>query len=86
MEELNDVEQKEVLSIFYNRFYDLYEEIVSDDFYNKDPQIRFYKLRESFSIYKELMSYEPIKDYLNWMKNGGRPFLMVGLQMIYLVL
>lgn len=74
MEELNDVEQKEVLSIFYNRFYDLYEEIVSDDFYNKDPQIRFYKLRESFSIYKELMSYEPIKDYLNWMKNGGRPF------------
>jgi hypothetical protein len=67
--------EREVLSLFYNRFYDLYEEIVDDDFNNKNAKIRFYKLRESFSIYKELLSYEPIKEYIKWMKKGGRPYL-----------
>lgn len=67
--------EREVLSLFYNRFYDLYEEIVNDDFINKNARIRFYKLRESFSIYKELLSYEPIKEYIKWMKKGGRPHL-----------
>lgn len=65
--------EREVLSLFYNRFYDLYEEVVNDDFMNKDAKVRFYKLRESFSIYRELLSYEPIKEYINWMKKGGRP-------------
>lgn len=67
--------EREALSLFYNRFYDLYEEIVNDDFINKNAKIRFYKLRESFSIYKELLSYEPIKEYIKWMKKGGRPHL-----------
>lgn len=74
IEELKPNEkEREVLSLFYNRFYDLYEEVVNDDFINKDSKIRFYKLRESFSIYKELLSYKPIKEYIKWMKKGGRP-------------
>ena len=74
IEELKPNEkEKEALSLFYNRFYDLYEEVVNDNFMNKDAKVRFYKLRESFSIYKELLSYEPIKEYINWMKKGGRP-------------
>ncbi|NRT72069.1 hypothetical protein [Clostridium beijerinckii] len=74
IEELKPNEkEREALSLFYDRFYDLYEEVVNDDFINKDAKIRFYKLRESFSIYKELLSYEPIKEYINWMKKGGRP-------------
>ncbi len=52
----------------------MYEEVVNDNFINKDAKIRFYKLRETFSIYKELLSYEPIKEYINWMKKGGRPY------------
>lgn len=44
----------EVLTLFYNRFYDLFDEIVNDNFSNKDANIRFLKLREAFSIYKEL--------------------------------
>lgn len=66
--------EKEALSLFYNRFYDLYDEIVEDSFGNNDANIRFYKLREAFSIYKELSSYQPIKEYLIWMKKGGRPY------------
>lgn len=63
----------EALSLFYDRFYTLFEEITNDDFLNKDETIRFYKFREAFSIYKELICYEPLKCYLNWMKKGGRP-------------
>lgn len=70
---LNEAE-KETLSLFYNRFYNLYDEIIEDSFANNDANIRFYKLREAFSIYKELLSYQPIKEYLNWMKKGGRPY------------
>jgi len=66
--------EKEVLLLFYNRFYDLYEEIINDNFVSNNAKKRFYKLRESFSVYKELLSYEPIKEYINWMKRGGRPY------------
>lgn len=63
----------EVLTLFYNKFYDLFDEIINDNFFNEDANIRFLKLREAFSIYKELLSYEPIKKYIEWMKMGGRP-------------
>ncbi|HHP8971193.1 TPA: hypothetical protein ACSJPS_000634 [Listeria monocytogenes] len=69
----NEKEQK-VLTLFYNRFYDLFDEIISDDFLNENANTRFFKLREAFSIYKELLSYKPIKTYLEWMKRGGRPY------------
>lgn len=61
------------LTLFYNRFYDLYEEISNDNFFKKSPDIRFCKIREIFSVYKELLSYEPIRYYLKYIKNGGRP-------------
>lgn len=76
----------EVLTLFYNRFYDLYEEITNDNFFKENAQLRFFKLREAFSIYKELLSYEPIKSYLEWMKRGGSPLLKVLSQMVYLAL
>ena len=74
MKEMLPTEKElEVLTLFYNRFYDLYEEITNDNFASFDAQLRFFKLREAFSIYKELLSYEPIKNYIEWMKKGGRP-------------
>ncbi|WP_214701368.1 hypothetical protein [Exiguobacterium sp. s57] len=65
--------EKEALQLFYNRFYDLYDEITDDNFFDNNEKIRFFKLREAFSIYKEVLSYEPLKQYVNWMKKGGRP-------------
>lgn len=70
----NDKE-KEALTLFYNRFYELFDEVLSDKFFERDATERFYKLRESFSVYKELLSYDPIREYLKWMKKGGKPFL-----------
>ena len=65
--------EKVALSLFYNKFYHLFNEIIDDSFTKNDPSTRFSKLKEAFLIYKELTSYDPIKEYLKWMKLGGRP-------------
>lgn len=76
MEESKPNEKEErVLTIFYNRFYDLYEDISDDNFITSDSESRFYKIREIFSVYKELLGYTPIKYYLQHVKNGIRPHL-----------
>ena len=64
----------EALTLFYNRFYFLYDEISNENFKTQEPYFRFYRLREAFSVFKEISNYEPIKEYLKWMKKGGRPF------------
>ncbi len=65
--------ERVVLNLFYNRFYDLYEEIYRDDFFKESSDYRFNKIKEIFSVYKELSGYEPIKYYLKYIKNGARP-------------
>ncbi|MCF7834324.1 MAG: hypothetical protein K9L98_03315 [Candidatus Pacebacteria bacterium] len=61
------------LELFYNRFYDLYDELSKKEFFKEKPEYRFYKIREIFSIYKELVGYEPIQHYIKYVKSGGRP-------------
>jgi hypothetical protein len=61
------------LDLFYNRFYDLYEEISHNDFFNNTASYRFYKIREIFSVYKELLGYEPIKFYIEVIKRTRPP-------------
>ncbi len=73
MEKKPNKKEKKMLNLFYNRFYILYDEISDDKFYKNNPKNRFYKIREIFSVYKELSNYKPIKYYLKYIKNGGRP-------------
>ncbi len=61
------------LTLAYNRFYDIFDEIFDDHFWQKDKFYRFCKIKDGFAVYSELLNYEPIKSVLNWMKNGGRP-------------
>lgn len=49
------------LNLAYNRFYDLYEEIMEDTFWNKDSYYRFTKINSIFIVYAELLNYEPLK-------------------------
>lgn len=65
--------EKVVLDLFYNRFYHLYDELSNNNFFDNDSKYRFLKIREIFSVYKELLGYEPIKYHLKYIKNGGRP-------------
>ena len=61
------------LSLFYNRFYDLYEELSHSDFFNNKSSYRFYKIREIFSVYKELLGYEPIQYHIKLIKKTRPP-------------
>lgn len=38
---LPNEKELEVLTLFYNRFYDLYDEITNDNFQQEDAQLRF---------------------------------------------
>lgn len=61
------------LDLFYNRFFDLYEEISYNDFFKNTASYRFYKIREIFSVYKELLEYEPIKFHIEVIKRTRPP-------------
>ncbi len=65
--------EKFALTLFYNRFYNLYDGLSREEFFNEKPEYRFYKIREIFSVYKELLGYEPIQHYIKYVKRGGRP-------------
>ncbi|MFC5528350.1 hypothetical protein [Cohnella yongneupensis] len=68
----NDAEL-ELLNLSYNRFYDIYEEIFEDSLWGKDSYYRFSKVRDGFSIYTELLNYEPIKWVIEEMKKRRPP-------------
>ena len=49
------------LTLAYNRFYDLYDEVMDDSFWTKTDWERFSKIKQAYTIYVELLHYEPIK-------------------------
>ena len=68
----NETEER-FLSLAYNRFYDLFEEVMSDSFWELDAWQRFSKVSHGFSVYAELLNYEPLKHVLNSMKTMRPP-------------
>lgn len=61
------------LSLSYNRFYDIFEEIMDDSFWEKDKWYRFSKTKDGFAIYSELLNYEPIKWVIEHIKKYRPP-------------
>lgn len=61
------------LNLAYNRFYDLYEEVIEDSFWKKDEWERFSKIKQAYSIYAELLNYEPIKWVIEHFKKVRPP-------------
>jgi len=51
----------EFLTLSYNRFYDIFEEVMEDSFLTKDSFYRFSKIKDAFAVYTELLNYEPLK-------------------------
>lgn len=70
------ITEKEFLELAYNRFYNLFDEIMEDSFWNEKASYRLYRLKEIFSVYFELLKYQPIQ----WViENESRPnFSKVG--------
>lgn len=61
------------LQISYNKFLDISEEIYSSEFWKQTPQYRLSRISQAFSIYGEILTYEPIKDVLIWMSKYRPP-------------
>jgi len=65
--------EKLFLSLAYNRFYDLFEEVMNDSFWKLDAWQRFSKVSNVFSVYAELLNYELLKYILKAMKTQRPP-------------
>lgn len=63
----------EFLTLSYNRFYDIFEKVISDSFWEKDEWYRFSKVKEGFAVYSEILNYEPIKWVIKSIKKSRPP-------------
>lgn len=74
MEELRPNEaEKEFLALAYAKFYDIFNEAIADDFWEKDSWYRFSKIKDAFFIYSELLNYTPIQWVIEHIKNRRPP-------------
>lgn len=65
--------EKEFLTLAYNRFYDIFDEIMDDAFWEKPDKYRFSRIKDVFSVYSELLNYEPIKWVIGHLKTIRPP-------------
>ncbi|MFN9304198.1 MAG: hypothetical protein ACK6DA_15680, partial [Candidatus Kapaibacterium sp.] len=56
------------LTLAFNRFYDIFEKVMEDNFWELNSINRFGILKDGLSIYTELLNYEPIKWVIDKMK------------------
>lgn len=65
-----DIEKKKkkgtakFLKLAYNRFYELFEELIDEDFFDYEPEFRLARIRDIFAVYFEIITYQPISDSL----------------------
>lgn len=68
--------EERVLKLGYNRFLDLYEEIISEQFWSEEPSMRLTKIKDICSVYTEMLKYPPLKHIL---ANATHPhYMLVG--------
>lgn len=65
--------EKQFLKLAYNRFYDIFDEVMDDAFFEKDGLYRFSRIKEGFTVYAELLNYEPIKRVIENIKTHRPP-------------
>jgi hypothetical protein len=66
-------EEIQFLNHAYNFFYDLYDEMKVEDFWNKDHYYRFSRVRDAFLVYSEVLEYEPVGWFLEALKKHRPP-------------
>ncbi len=65
--------EKEYLQFSYNSFYEIFDEVFSDSFWNENSYYRFSKIKDAFSIYTELLNYEPIAWFIEYIRKNRPP-------------
>lgn len=61
------------LTLAYQRFYDLFEEVMNDDFWEKNPWYRFSRINNGFAVYSEILGYEPMAWVIDQLKKTRPP-------------
>lgn len=61
------------LNLGYNRFFDLYEEISTMTFWEKESSYRFQRISQVFAVYTEILNYKPFESILKWMSKYRPP-------------
>ncbi|HLE18805.1 MAG TPA: hypothetical protein VI728_11030 [Syntrophales bacterium] len=51
----------EFLNLSFNRFLDLFGEIMTDEFWEQKPSYRFTKIKDIFAVYSEILKYPPVQ-------------------------
>ena len=67
------IAEKEFLDLAYNRFYDIFEEVMAESFWSKRKNYRFSRIKEGFAIYAELLNYEPLKWVIEHLRKARPP-------------
>jgi hypothetical protein len=63
----------EFMTLACNRFIIIYNEIINDEFWDKDKFYRYHVIKDGFSIYSEIMNYEPLKFEIELFKSRRPP-------------
>lgn len=72
--ELRFTEKEELfLNLGFNRFYDLFEEVMKDEFWENDAWYRFSKITNAFTVYSELLNYEALGHVLDLISKHRPP-------------
>ncbi|OGO02723.1 MAG: hypothetical protein A2Y72_06410 [Chloroflexi bacterium RBG_13_53_26] len=61
------------LTLAYNRFYDIFDEVMDDSFWERESWYRFSRVKDGFAVYSELLNYEPLKWVLEDMRTSRPP-------------
>lgn len=61
------------LNISYNKFYDICSEIYTSEFWAQSKIYRLNKISQAFSIYSEIITYEPFNGVFKWLSKYRPP-------------
>jgi hypothetical protein len=73
MEQRPNKQEIQFLSVSYNFFLDVFDEIGSDEFWRKNPYYRLSRIKDAFLTYSEVLEYEPIGWFLDALKKSRPP-------------
>ena len=65
--------EREFLTLSYNRFYDIFDEVMNDAFWERSSSHRFSRIKDGFAVYAELLNYEPIKWAIDHLRSSRPP-------------
>jgi hypothetical protein len=61
------------LNLSYNKFFDIFYEVYTKDFWEKEPYYRLNKISQAFSIYSEILNHVPFEGVFKWLEKYRPP-------------